>query len=68
MKPHIQTVTVTAYMRPRVTSGPFVTVFFSRGGERSNPSRFNPTPSSMLRLMRWQAATLIASQRTEAQQ
>ncbi len=66
MKPRIQSIIVMTHTCPTSSSDPFVNVFFGRSGDQSNRSRFNPTPSSMLRVMRWQAATLLANRKAEA--
>lgn len=66
MKPHITAITVQTHVMPTITDTPFISVFFGRG-EQSNPTHFHPTPSSLRRVMRWQAATLIAARKAEAQ-
>ncbi len=66
MKPRIQAITIQTHVHPAASIDPFISVFFSRGGDQSNRSRWNPTPSSLRRVMRWQAATLLAQRKAEA--
>ncbi len=67
MKPHVTAITVMTHIAPMTSSQPFVSVFFGRA-EQSNSTHFDPTPSSMLRVMRYQAAVVVAKRKAEAKQ
>ncbi len=59
-----QSIDIVSHLNP-IGITPFVSVYISRG--RGNIKiHYNPTPSTMLRLMRWQAATLLAGRKVEA--
>lgn len=56
----VTSINVSVFVNPALSPRPFVSVFFNRE-VRCNRTMYDPTPSTMLRVMRWQSATLLAS-------